>query len=166
MSRRAWTERQVRAAVIARLVAEFEREDALDAESRMSVSTAPAPPEPIGAASGLRGGLSGTCYVEVPSSLTTVYDGRLAGTVAASMPDAMVVRVTTYTQVAGQSTGTSYDTHLDRRRAIIRALATVDDDAGERLPVQSVRAAEEVQQGMAKTVIEAALIVRAPIDAS
>lgn len=152
MGRRQWTEVDVRTAVIEAL------RTALGDEGR--VSSTPPPPSPFEAASGRVGGLSGTCYVEVPSSRMTVYDGRSAATVAASMPDQMVIRVTYHTSMAAMGTGEAYDRHLTTRRTIIAALAQVDADT-DRLPVQEVRASDSIAGGWISSTIEATALLRA-----
>ena len=150
MSRRSYTDTQLRALVIAQL------RDELGSDAK--VSSLP-PPEGLLQPDQVQ---ANRVYIGIPGTQETVYDARRDRQVATTTDCSYTVRVQHYTRRVTAGLADAYDAHLTLRRTIIGRLARLVDDAGETVPVQTVQSGTIWTGEYWATTIDASVRTRAP----
>ncbi len=152
VTRRAYTETQLRTIVLAEL------RDELGAASAVSGL-----PPPDGAVE-VDKHLGGRVYVGIPTATETVYDGRRDRPVATSTECTYRVRVEHYDRIATMDKEASYTAHLDRRRQIAGRLARMVDAATppETVPVTRIESRSVWTGQYWAGTVEATVGTRAP----
>lgn len=152
MTRRAYTELQLRAIVLAELRAEL--------GAAAAVSGLP-PPDGVVEVDKQ---LGGRVYVGVPSAVDTVQDGRRNQAVATTTDTVYRVRVEHYDRIATMDKEASYTAHLQTRRQIAGRLARLVDAATppETVPVTRIESRSAWTGQYWAGTIEATVPTRAP----
>jgi len=150
MSRRSYTEVQLRAVVLDQLRDEL--------GSAAAVSSLP-PPDGIVQPDQVA---SGRVYVGIPVSSETVQDGRRQREVATSNACTYTVRVQFYTRRVAAGLTAAYEGHLNTRRQICGRFARLVDGAGETVPTTSVLASTVWTGEFWASTIDATIPTRAP----